>query len=201
MRPVLQGQGLGFPLQGQRRPLRRAENKGCGADVWAQPELLQGGPQSPVPSRCPYLRGQGRHAQPSRRANTRSQHQVHQGPGCLLCAARTMTHRAGGGEVGGRSGAVGSTATAGRGVGERSRRWTRACKRREGSRSRGPRPLPPLVGVVRAPRTPRGAPPRSAPGSVGVRHGRESSGLTPAASDSPAAGDPCPSLPRLPLFW
>lgn len=101
MRPVLQGQGLGFPLQGQRRPLRRAENKGCGADVWAQPELLQGGPQSPVPSRCPYLRGQGRHAQPSRRANTRSQHQVHQGPGCLLCAARTMTHRAGGG--GGRT--------------------------------------------------------------------------------------------------
>ncbi|KAF5920708.1 hypothetical protein HPG69_016559 [Diceros bicornis minor] len=70
-----------------------------------------------------------------------------------------------------------------------------------GARSRGPPPLRPPPGIGRAPRTPRGAPPRSAPGSVGVRHGPEPSGATAAASDAPAAGDPCPGLPRLPLLW
>ncbi|XP_014652379.1 PREDICTED: translation initiation factor IF-2-like [Ceratotherium simum simum] len=70
-----------------------------------------------------------------------------------------------------------------------------------GARSRGPPPLRPPPGIGRAPRTPRGAPPRSAPGSVGVRHGPQPSGATAAASDAPAAGNPCPGLPRLPLLW
>lgn len=47
MRPVLQGQGLGFPLQGQRRPLKRAENKSCSTEVWTRPELLCGGSPEP----------------------------------------------------------------------------------------------------------------------------------------------------------
>lgn len=45
-----------------------------------------------------------------------------------------------------------------------------------------------------------GSAPERAEGAVGVPHGPKPRGSATAASDAPAAGDSCPSLPRLPLL-
>ncbi|XP_020935119.1 ribonuclease H2 subunit A isoform X5 [Sus scrofa] len=94
MRPVLQALASVFPERTkaattaggkQRRPTQ----------VWIGPELLQpGSPCSPMHSKCPYLRGQGRDAPTRRLRYLRSRGQARPGTGSLLCSARTMTRRA-----------------------------------------------------------------------------------------------------------